>query len=196
MHKSVSLFLLFLLAWPPPLALAHTAPLTDRTAIPGLRQVFARVVFENSARLLGTLQSAFRNHVNVGPKNPLTREEIECGLAKLAAGFVQDLMLNPPAGLTADDIKGLPDALAHYRAREAEWCRPPPGAPSNRGEELVKLFIKRNTEGMPQARAVTEKYSARAEKVKGVDLTTGDVALAVAIALAIAAKEAVPLPVP
>ncbi|QSQ24885.1 hypothetical protein JY651_08080 [Pyxidicoccus parkwayensis] len=195
MRKAISLFLLFLLTWPP-LALAGTPPLTEATPIPGLRQVFARVVFQNSARLLGTLQNAFRNHVNVGPKNPLVREEIECALAKLCAGFVQDMMLNPPSVLTPDDVKGLPDALAHYRAREAEWCRPPPGAPSNRGAELVALFIKRNTEGMPQARTVTEKYSARAEKVKGADLTARDVALAVAVALAIAAKEAVPLPVP
>lgn len=195
MRRAVSLFLLSLLLWSP-LVSAATPPLTEATPIPGLRQVFARTVFQNSARLLGTLQNAFRNHVNVGPKNPLTREEIECGLARLAAGFVQDMMLNPPSVLTPDDIKGLPDALAHYRAREEEWCRNPPGAPSNRGAELVKLFIKRNTEGMPQARTMTEKYSARAEEVKGADLTARDVALAVAVALAIAAKEAVPLPIP
>lgn len=195
MHKSIALFLLFLMVWSP-LALAGTAPLTGNTPIPGLREVVARVVYQNSARLLNTLQQAFSNHVKAGPKNPLAREEIECGLAKLAAGFVQDMLLNPPSVLTADDINGLPDALAYYRAREEEWCRPPPGAPSNRGAELVKLFIKRNTEGAPQARAMTKTYEARAERVKGADLTARDVALAVAIAIAIAAREAMPLPVP
>ncbi|QSQ19290.1 hypothetical protein JY651_28585 [Pyxidicoccus parkwayensis] len=195
MRKALSLFLLSLLVWPP-VAAAALPPLTDTTPIPGLRQVFARVVFQNSSRLLGTLQNAFRNHVDVGPKNPLKREDIECALAQLGAGFIQDMMLNPPSVMTADDLKGLPDALAHYRAREAEWCRPPPGAPSNRGAELVKLWVKRNTEGMPQARAVTEKYAERAEKVKGTEMTVGDIALAVAIALAIIAKETIPLPAP
>ncbi|RKH13777.1 hypothetical protein D7X74_21250 [Corallococcus sp. CA047B] len=177
-------------------AFASLPPLTGASEIPGLRQPFSGITFNNSKRVLDNLVRAFGKRVGVSSGTPMTEHDVQCGLAKLGAGFVQELMLNTPPGFAADDLAGLPDALAHYRALEEQWCRPPPGAPTNKGAELVKLFIIRNTEGVPQARAMTEKYTARAAKLDGPTFTARDVAIAVAVGLAILAKEALPLPVP
>jgi|GEM_PF-5245760 len=190
MLKAIALFLL--LTWAP-VALAAD-PLTESTRIPGLRSSFSRIIYNNSKDLLVNLGRAFRNHVDM--KTPLALNDIQCALAKLGAGFVQDMMLNPNPSLTPDDIKGLPDALAHYRALDAEFCGPPPGASTNRGAQLVALFIKRNTEGTPQAKGIHKKYEARAEHLEdndGPELNSSQVAIAVAIAIAILAKEAVPV---
>lgn len=180
-----------------PLALAATEPLALNTKIPGMRLPISSAILQQGGRLLAMLQTAFQNHVKVGPKAPLVRTEIECAIAKIAAAFVRDMMLNPGGypDLSPDDFKGLPDALAHYQQREKDWCGPPPGAKTNRGADLVALWVKRNTEGMPQARAMTSKYAERAEKLDA-DMTARDIATAVAIALAIAARELVPVPVP
>ncbi|WP_426730270.1 hypothetical protein [Myxococcus faecalis] len=190
MKKAIVLLILF--AWAP-VALAAHPPLTQTSNIPGLKRVYSEVIFSNSKRLLSTLTSAFRNRVDMS--SPLAMEDIQCAMAKLGAGFAQDMMLNPPKGLSPDDIKGLPDAVAHYRALEEQFCRPPPGASVNRGEELVKLFIKRNTEGTSQAKSITKKYESRAEQLAddGSSVSAGQIALAVAIAVAILAKEAVPV---
>lgn len=197
MRKYLALFLASLLTWASP-AHASFDPLLETTKIPGIRTAISRTVFLNSGRLLAILQTAFQNHVKVGPKNPLVRNEIECAIAKLAQGFIQDMMLNPGAypDLTPDDFKGMPDALANYKARENQWCGPPPNGGVNRGVALVQLFTKRNTEGIPQAREKTEEYASRAKQIKEPKITAGDVALAVAIGLAIAAREAVPVPFP
>ncbi|RKH12789.1 hypothetical protein D7V97_07415 [Corallococcus sp. CA053C] len=195
MKKTLQLLLAALLFWSLP-AFASLPPLTSTTEVPGLRQPFSGITFNNSKRVLDNLVRAFGKRVGLASASAMTEHDTQCGLAKLGAGFVQELMLNTPPGLSADDVAGLPDALAHYRALEAQWCRPPPGAPTNKGAELVKLWIIRVTEGTPQARTMTEKYSARAERLEGPTITARDVALAVAIGLAILAKEALPLPVP
>lgn len=191
LKKAIALFLLFTWA---PVALAAPSPLTETSSIPGLRSLFSRIIYKNSQDLLVNLGRAFRNRVDM--KTPLALEDIQCGLAKLGAGFVQDMMLNPNPDLTPDDIKGLPDALAHYRALEERFCRPPPGASVNRGAELVKLFIIRNTEGTPHAKGIQTKYAKSAVKLEstgGPELTSTQVAMAVAIAIAILAKESVPV---
>lgn len=189
--KAIALILL--LVWAP-CALAAHPPLTESTRVPGLRGIFSSIIYKNSKELLVNLGRAFRNHVDM--KTPLVTEDIQCALAKLGAGFVQDMMLNPNPSLTPDDIKGLPDALAHYRALENQFCGPPPGASTNRGADLVALFIKRNTAGTPQAKSIQTTYVKSAAKLEangGPELTSTQVAIAVAIAVAILAKEAVPV---
>ncbi|CAM3462656.1 hypothetical protein G4177_06275 [Corallococcus sp. ZKHCc1 1396] len=195
MKKTIQLLLAAMLFLSSP-AFASLPPLTGATEVPGLRQPFSGITFNNSKRVLDNLVRAFGKRVGVSSGTPMTEHDVQCGLAKLGAGFVQELMLNTPPGFPADDLAGLPDALAHYRALEAQWCRPPPGAPTNKGAELVRLWIVRITEGTPQARTMTEKYTARAAKLDGPTFTARDVAIAVAVGLAILAKETLPLPVP
>ncbi|WP_223644443.1 hypothetical protein [Corallococcus sp. EGB] len=195
MKKTLKSLLVALLCWSLPAFASPYPPLTPTTEIPGLPQLTARITYNNARSVLNNLVRAFGQRVGLKPGQSLTEADVECAMAKLAAGFIQSLVLDPLPEMSADDVKGARDALAHYRAREEQWCRPPPGGP-NKGAELVKLFIIRNTEGTSQARALTETYSSRAAQLKAPNITAGDVALAVAVAIAILAKEAVPLPIP
>ncbi|NBD11853.1 hypothetical protein [Corallococcus silvisoli] len=195
MKKTLQSLLVVLLCWSLPAFATPFSPLNVGTEIPGLRQPFSGITYNHARRLLNNLVAAFGKRVDLKPGVPLTEAEVECAMAQLSTAFVQTLMLGDIPGVPTDDLKAFPDALAHFRAREEYWCRPPPGGP-NKGAELVRLWTIRVTEGTPQAKTLTETYASRAAKYRWPNVTPKDMAVAVAIALAVAAGELQPLPIP